>query len=117
MRRHNIKHFQSFQAVGQKVILGVSALVGLSMSSPISAQQGPCLPVHGLSFEKVSHNQLLATRDGENVAFIRTGPLPSKLGTFRFFSSVLCTKGVEDRFHIDGQLIYVIGIERFPILK
>lgn len=112
-----MKHFQSFQAVGQKAILGVSAFVGLSMSCPISAQQGPCLPVHGLSFERVSHNQLLATRDGENVAFITTGGLPNKLGTFRFFSSVLCTKGVEGRFHIDGQMVYVFNIERFPTLK
>jgi hypothetical protein len=112
-----MENFKPFQAVCQKVILGFIAFVGLSMSCPISAQQGPCLPVHGLSFEKVSFNQLLATRDGENIAFIRTSPLPNKLGTFRFFSSVLCTKGVEDRFHIDGQLIYVVGIERFPTLK
>jgi len=53
--------------------------------SPTYAQTG-CLPVNGLSFERVSSNQLLAVRDGRNIAFIYLAPftsLPSKLGTFR----------------------------------
>ena len=87
----------------------VSFLLLTAAPWPARAQQN-CLPVHGLSFERVSHNELLAVRDGQNVAFISivleapyTG-LPEKLGVFRFFSQVLCTTGAENRFHIDSRL-------------
>jgi len=81
--------------------------------SPTYAQTG-CLPVNGLSFEKVSSNQLLAVRDGRNIAFITIlGRLPDKLGTFRFFSPNLCTSGAEDKFTIDGVLYTVSSFQMF----
>ena len=101
-------------------IYGACLLAALSFyvasGNPASAQQrGPkCLPVHGLSFEKVGHSQLLAVRDGRNIAFISTcGSLPDRLGAFRFFSPNLCVSGAEDRFHIDGRLYTVCQIEAF----
>jgi hypothetical protein len=102
------------------LIYGVCLLAALSLyvasGNPASAQQrGPnCLPVHGLSFERVGHDQLLAVRDGRNIAFISTcGALPDRLGAFRFFSPNLCVSGAEDRFHIDGRLYSVCRIETF----
>ena len=80
------------------------------------AQQN-CLPVHGLSFERVSSSQLLAVRDGQNIAFITVYSLPDKLGVFRFFSQNLCTSGAENRFHIDGRLFYVTSIDRFANVR
>ncbi len=96
-------------------VLPVSiALLLILWSAPPTYAQSRCLPVHGLSFEKVSPYQLLAVRDGQNIAFISTGgSLPDKLGTFRFFSPNLCVYGAEDRFTIDGRLMVVRDIELF----
>lgn len=92
----------------------------LDIAGNVARAQQNCLPVHGLSFERVSRDELLAVRDGQNIAFLSIvleGPyytgLPEKLGVFRFFSQVLCTTGAENRFHIDGRIYYVRGIQRF----
>jgi len=88
-----------------------------SVGNPARAQQN-CLPVHGLSFEKVDSDQLLAVRDGRNIAFITIcGSLPDRLGVFRFFSQNLCLHGAEDRFHIDGRLYVVCKIETFANVR
>ena len=87
--------------------------------------KGHCLPVNGLTFERVSAHELLAVRDGRNVAFILISKwrgselvsLPTKLGTFRFFSQNLCVSGAENRLHIDGQLFYVENINKFAQVR
>ena len=89
---------------------------------PARAQQS-CLPVHGLSFERVSGCELLAVRDGQNIAFITIDcnysilGLPEKLGVFRFFSQNLCIRGAERRFHLDGKLFYVTQIQKFANVR
>ncbi len=75
-----------------------------------------CLAVHGVSFEKVSWNKLLAVREGRNIGFVTvSGTLPENLGAFRFFSPNLCASGAEDKFTINGKLYEVSyrGIELF----
>ena len=82
-----------------------------------------CIPVAGLQFEKISDIEIIASKNGKNFAvliisdsdsgFQRHGYLPKKMGTFRFFSEELCTKGAESRFHIDGQLFYLNGVTIF----
>lgn len=75
-----------------------------------------CLAVHGVTFEKVSYNKLLAVREGRNIGFVTViGSLPEKLGAFRFFSPNLCVYGAEDKFTINGKLYEVSssGIQLF----
>jgi hypothetical protein len=75
-----------------------------------------CLAVHGVSFEKVSFNKLLAVREGRNIGFVTvTRTLPENLGAFRFFSPNLCEYGAEDKFTINGKLYEVSssGIQLF----
>lgn len=87
----------------------------LFLATANTAQAKDCLPVNGLSFERVSSDYLLAVKDGQNIAFIKVcGELPIKLGLFRFFSPNLCDSGTESRFQIDGDLLTVCGIEMFP---
>lgn len=79
--------------------------------------QVTCIPVHGLSFERIDDLKLLASREGRNVAIINvkyvSGYLPARLGQFRFFSANLCGWGAEGQFHIDGKLYMVSFIETF----
>ena len=72
-----------------------------------------CIPVHGLSFERIDGGKLLASREGRNIAIVSTGSLPERLGQFRFFSANLCQYGAESKFHIDGKLYNVYIIEIF----
>jgi hypothetical protein len=98
-------------------VLPVSiALLFMFWSAPPTHAQTGCLPVNGLSFERVSGTQLLAMRDGRNIAFVKLhylSNLPSKLGAFRFFSPNLCISGAENRFTIDGVLYTVESIQMF----
>ena len=101
-----------FSALALMLFLLLTAAPG-----PARAEQ-KCLPVHGLSFEKVDSRQLLAVKDGRNIAFIKIcGGLPDRLGVFRFFSQNLCLNGAEDRFHIDGRLYVVCGIDAFANVR
>jgi len=96
----------------------LTALSLLGTAGNAARAQQNCLPVHGLSFEKVDSYQLLAVRDGRNIAFISScGRLPDRLGVFRFFSQNLCLHGAENRFHIDGQLNFVCKIETFANVR
>ena len=74
-----------------------------------------CLPVEGLSFEKISISKLLVIKDGKNFATIDTyDGIPDKISNFRFFSEKLCTCSCPERnFHIDGKLHSVSKIEFF----
>jgi hypothetical protein len=74
-----------------------------------------CIPVHGLSFERISRYSLLASREGRNIAIVVISypGLPERLGQFRFFSANLCQYGAESKFHIDGKLFRVDSIEIF----
>jgi hypothetical protein len=82
-----------------------------------------CIPVAGLQFERISDIEIIASKNGKNFAVLTVsvidsryeprGPLPKKIGVFRFFSEELCTKGAESRFHIDGQLFYLNGVTLF----
>jgi hypothetical protein len=73
-----------------------------------------CIPVHGLSFERIDSNKLLASREGRNIAIVSSRySLPERLGQFRFFSANLCQYGAESKFHIDGKLFRVDSIEIF----
>ena len=98
-------------------VLPVSiALLMVLGDVPSGLAQTGCLPVHGLSFERVDHYKLLAVREGRNIAFVNltTGrTLPSKLGAFRFFSPNLCNSGAEDKFTIDGVLYEVMSFQVF----
>lgn len=94
--------------------LGVFCLIFL-MTPHRQALARTCIPVHGLSFERIDSNKLLASREGKNVAIIWIDyvSFPERLGQFRFFSANLCVYGAESRFHIDGKLYTVGGIEVF----
>ena len=84
--------------------------------APPALSQPRCLPVQGLSFERVDHYKLLAVREGRNIAFVSTSTsraLPAKLGTFRFFSPNLCDWGAENKFAIDGVLYEVSIFQMF----
>ena len=73
-----------------------------------------CIPVHGLSFERISGGSLLASREGRNIAIVNVSQsLPERLGQFRFFSANLCESGAEAQFHIDGKLNRVSFIQIF----
>ena len=101
--------------VSRVLPVSIALLLMFWSVSPTYAQTG-CLPVNGLSFEKVSANQLLAVRDGRNIAFISISYYsnrPSKLGAFRFFSPNLCYSGAENKFTIDGVLYMVESIQMF----
>ena len=93
------------------------ALLFTFFSIPPTYAQSDCLPVHGLTFERVDTYKLLAVREGRNIAFVNVNDwqksLPSKLGTFRFFSPNLCTSGAEEKFTIDGVLYEVMDLEPF----
>jgi len=78
--------------------------------------QVTCIPAHGLSFERIDHQKLLASRDGRNIAIITIGIyeyFPERLGQFRFFSGNICNSGAEGQFHIDGRLYSVRLIQTF----
>jgi len=78
--------------------------------------QVTCIPVHGLSFERIDDLKLLASREGRNVAIINLSCcsyLPLRLGQFRFFSANLCDSGAEGQFHIDGKLYGVLSFQTF----
>jgi hypothetical protein len=84
----------------------------------IDSAYADCIPVSGLQFERISCNELLASRDGKNIAVLSLPyspfcSLPTKMNTFRFFSEQLCTTGAEARFHIDGELFYLGSITYF----
>jgi len=81
----------------------------------IDSAYADCIPVSGLQFERISQCELLASRDGQNVAVLRMSGcgLPSTMNAFRFFSEQLCTFGAESRFHIDGKLFYLLSITYF----
>ena len=73
-----------------------------------------CMPVHGLSFERIASDSLLASREGRNIAIVRVYyVLPERLGQFRFFSANLCPYGAASNFHIDGKLYTVSFIQLF----
>ena len=83
----------------------------------VALAKADCIPVHGLSFERIDDLKLLASREGRNVAIINLNfvstYLPARLGQFRFFSANLCNWGAERQFHIDGKLYMVSFIEIF----
>jgi hypothetical protein len=87
-------------------------LMLLSTSFLVSASS--CIPVDGLSFEKIGYDKLLVIKNGKNYAILTTcGGLPVKIGQFRFFSEQLCNSGAENKFHIDGQLQYLCSMELY----
>jgi hypothetical protein len=74
--------------------------------------QATCLPVAGLTFEKIDYNKLLVIRGGKNIGILNIcGSLPKSIAQFRFFNEKICDTGAEDKFHIDGQLFTVCRIE------
>jgi len=80
----------------------------------VALANADCIPVHGLSFERISGGSLLASREGRNIAIVSSiYGLPERLGQFRFFSANLCKYGAESKFHIDGKLFTVKSIEIF----
>ena len=99
-------------SISKVLPLSIALLLAFGGAPPALSQIG-CLPVHGLSFERVSLGKLLAVREGRNIAFVSTAGLPSKLGSFRFFSPNLCPYGAENKFMIDGVLYTVTDIEMF----
>ena len=88
-----------------------------------SSSYAQCIPVAGLQFEKISGQEIIASKNGKNFAVLtiseyapesmRGGSLPQKISLFRFFSEELCIKGTESRFHIDGKLFYLYGMTLF----
>ena len=78
-----------------------------------------CIPVSGLEFERISNSELLSKKNGANFAILTVrhdnfiNMIPSKARSFRFFSEVLCTTGAENRFHIDGELFFLVGFQVF----
>jgi len=75
--------------------------------------QATCLPVAGLTFEKIDYDKLLVIRGGKNIAILKTcGTLPKSITQFRFFTEKICDcVCAEEKFHIDGQLLSVCKIE------
>ena len=95
------------------IVLGFACLV-FFITPHRQALAQTCIPVHGLSFERIDTYKLLASRDGRNVAVISLyQPLPAQLGQFRFFSANLCSSGAEYQFHINGKLVTVNYIQAF----
>ena len=96
------------------IVLGFACLV-FFITPHRQALAQTCIRVHGLSFERIDSNKLLASREGRNIAIVTIGwgSLPERLGQFRFFSANLCLGGAESQFHIDGKLYWVNRIEIF----
>jgi hypothetical protein len=96
---------------------GLMCLCAFLAPSSGAFAQSTCIPVHGLSFERIDDLKLLASREGRNVAIINlkftSSFLPARLGQFRFFSANLCGSGAEGQFHIDGKLYMVNFIQIF----
>jgi hypothetical protein len=108
--------YRSNKAFSISRVLPLSIALLLAFGyAPLALSQIGCLPVHGLSFERVDSYKLLAVREGRNIAFVSIyfESLPSKLGAFRFFSPNLCASGAEDKFTIDGKLYHVDSIQMF----
>ena len=102
-------------SISKVLPLSIALLLAFGGAPPALSQIG-CLPVHGLSFERVDSNKLLAVREGRNIAFVSINyyeSLPFKLGAFRFFSPNLCASGAENKFTIDGKLYHVDSIQMF----
>ena len=92
-------------------------LSSLVLSIPLLVH-ADCININGLSFEKIDYNKLLAMRSGKNVAIIAiNGPLPEKIGQFRFFSEQLCDYGAENKFHIDGKLFTILNFGGIQVYK
>ena len=87
-----------------------------SMSKAVNAE---CIPVSGLEFERISNSELLSKKNGINFAVLTVrhdnflNIIPTKARSFRFFSEVLCTNGAENRFHIDGELFFLVSFQVF----
>jgi hypothetical protein len=98
-------------------------LVSIILSFISQAVNAQCIPVAGLEFERISDHELLSIKNGKNFAVLtisktdsrwqRNGELPGKMNSFRFFSEELCTEGAESRFHIDGMLFFLNGVQVF----
>jgi len=112
-------HKRRFQFAQIRIFLyaGFMYLCAFLAPSTGAFAQSSCIPVHGLSFERIDNLKLLASREGRNVAVINLhfndGFLPARLGQFRFFSANLCGSGAEGQFHIDGKLYMVNFIQIF----
>jgi hypothetical protein len=91
-----------------KLLILIAFLNFYSLSHAIT-----CIPVAGLSFEKIDSNKLLAIRNGKNVAVIKTDFVPERIGSFRFFSEQLCDYGAENKYHIDGKLFEIYLIQAY----
>lgn len=74
-----------------------------------------CMPVDGLSFEKIDSNNLLIIKNGKNIGIMSTfRNLPSKMSQFRFFTDKICDCSCpEEKFHIDGELFSISKIDLY----
>lgn len=91
-----------------------SFALGILLILQAGIAQATCLPVAGLTFEKIDFNKLLVIRGGKNIAILSTYDyLPKSIAQFRFFTEKICDTGAENKFHIDGQLHKVTWIEFF----
>jgi hypothetical protein len=88
-------------------------LIGTVFFFQAALAQATCLPVAGLTFEKIDSDKLLVIRGGKNIAIIKVqGYLPKSITQFRFFTEKICDcVCAEEKFHIDGQLFSVYKIE------
>lgn len=103
-----------FTPIRISLLAGIMSLSALFAPSSGAFAQSTCIPVHGLSFERIDSNKLLVSREGRNVAIVWLSPFPpERLGQFRFFSANLCESGAEGQFHIDGKLYKVTFIQIF----
>jgi hypothetical protein len=74
-----------------------------------------CMPVDGLSFEKIDNNNLLVIKNGKNIGIMKISrSLPSKISQFRFFTDKICDCSCpEEKFHIDGELFSISRIDLY----
>ena len=91
----------------------ILAIIIFSQSQFVNAQA--CLPVDGLSFEKIDINKLLVIRNSKNIAILTIDTLyglPTAMSQFRFFTDKICECNcAEASFHIDGKLYKVDTIK------
>ena len=101
-------------SIRTSLVVGFLCFCALLAPNKGALAQTICIPVHGLSFERIDTFKLLASREGRNVAIMNvSSSLPERLGQFRFFSANLCDSGAEGQFHIDGKLYRISYIQPF----
>ena len=96
-----------------KRMVAVIALLCAAMSADATA--ATCIPVNGLTFEKVGYSTLMMIQNGKNYGLLKIywSAIPDNFSV-RFFTPTVCDDGSgNSKFQINGKLEQVENIQVF----